>query len=252
MLDSAMMNFTPMKTSPPLPGLEQARLVMLARAGNQQAVTTLIQTNLNIAVKIALSYHRRLPPHTLSPYELIHTAVLALPKAIEPFDPAKGTVFGSYAALYMKRDIIDYLREVGLIYVPKRKDNKEKQLTYCYLDSGTEDFHVPELGCGPDQSEIENKMDVAAALQKLSPTQRRIVRQHLGFDGVEMSFSEIGKAAGTSRGPQTTQYNKAIARLKTFFEVEQLNVTSTNSNERGYEVKHEKRNAKTRKKASTS
>lgn len=257
MLDSAMMNFTTMRTLSPLTRQEQAVLAVRAKTGDEKALSVLIETNINLAIKIALQHHRNLPKHSVSPHDLLNTAVLAMKKAVEPFEPDKNISFGSYAAFFMRRDIMDYIHEAGIIYVPKRKDGTVAMSpSYCYLDADAEDFYVPGLGHAPEQLGIETEMDVEAALACLSPKQRRVIELRFGFiNDIEVSFSAMGKEAGTSRSPHITQYNKAMQKLREFFGAENGAGTNTESgsgteteqrcNERGCEVKHARHKKKT-------
>ena len=92
---------------PMLSPLEENELGKRARAGDNDAVQKLVCGNLRLVVRIARKYQRPGTPLL----DLISEGNLGLIEAARRFDPDKELRFSSYALLWMRQAILEYLRK---------------------------------------------------------------------------------------------------------------------------------------------
>lgn len=99
----------------PLSESEEKELVAKAKAGDREANDTLVTSNLRLVASIALRYAKR-STHYM---DLMQDGVIGLIKGINKFDPEKGYRLSTYASWWIKREIIESLKEkVNMIKIP--------------------------------------------------------------------------------------------------------------------------------------
>jgi RNA polymerase primary sigma factor len=126
-------------------------LAIKARNGDQDALNTLIQSNLKFVVKIASRFQNR----GLSLAELISEGNIGLIKAIEKFDPDKDIKLISYAIWWIKQRIMLALAEKNsLIRVPLGKTSQANKIR------AISDKMYTMTGNSPTDEEISEIMDV--------------------------------------------------------------------------------------------
>lgn len=104
---------------------EENRLAKLAQKGDKEAVNKLLTANLKFVVKIAAAYQGR----GLSLAELVSEGNIGLIRAINGFDPDRGTKLISYAVHWIKQKISQAVAErSSLIRVPLGKYNLRNRI----------------------------------------------------------------------------------------------------------------------------
>ena len=132
--------------------LEERRLFVRYRErGDQAARDALVVRFLPLATKLARRYHRANEPLD----DLVQVASVGLLKAIERFDPARGTAFSSFAVPTIAGELKRHFRDKGwAVRVPR-----ELQELALRVD-GASDRLFHELGRAPTASEIADDLGV--------------------------------------------------------------------------------------------
>jgi RNA polymerase primary sigma factor len=99
----------------PLTESEEKELIAKAKSGDREANDTLVTSNLRLVASIALRYAKR-STHYM---DLMQDGVIGLIKGINKFAPEKGYRLSTYASWWIKREIIESLKEkVNIIKIP--------------------------------------------------------------------------------------------------------------------------------------
>jgi len=130
---------------------EEIKLINDAKAGDDEARTLLINSNLKLVAKIAMKYSK------VGTYylDLIQEGTIGLMSAYERFDARKGYRFATYAVWWVKREIINAI---------SAKINSIKIPAYIYLlNRKIEIFEDEYLGNhkkAPTNEEIAEKLEI--------------------------------------------------------------------------------------------
>ncbi|HZW82468.1 MAG TPA: RNA polymerase sporulation sigma factor SigK [Candidatus Deferrimicrobium sp.] len=146
--------------------------------------------------------------------DLISIGTIGLIKAINTFDPAKGTKLATYAARCIENEILMHLRtlkksrgEVSL-YDPIGVDKEGNEITLIDV-LGTEPDAVSEM--------VENFFEqkhLLEKVQKLSKRERTVLELRYGLFGVQRKTQrEIARMLGISRSYVSRIEKRAIQKL---------------------------------------
>jgi RNA polymerase primary sigma factor len=158
---------------------------LLSEAGRLR--NRLILANLRLVVAVARKYLRG--PLTL--YELISEGNLALMRAVEKFDYARGYRFSTYAFWAISRGMGRLVPQERRV-LGRFATGREKQLEAITRHQPCENGHL-------EVRELHEA--IAAALAQLEPSQREVLVSYYGLrEGVEpASLAELGKRLGLSK-----------------------------------------------------
>jgi len=92
---------------PPLSHAEEIALARAIRRGETAARERLVESNLGLVIKVARGY----PSTALSLEDLFHEGSLGLIEAARRFDERRGTRFSTYAAFWIRKSILEALRD---------------------------------------------------------------------------------------------------------------------------------------------
>jgi len=92
---------------PPLSHAEEIAVARAIRRGDAAARERLVESNLGLVVKVARGY----PCSALSLEDLFHEGSLGLIEAARRFDERRGTRFSTYAAFWIRKSILQALRD---------------------------------------------------------------------------------------------------------------------------------------------
>lgn len=99
----------------PLSESEEKELIIRAKSGDREANDLLVTSNLRLVASIALRYAKR-STHYM---DLMQDGVIGLIKGINKFNPETGYRLSTYASWWIKREIIESLKEkVNMIKIP--------------------------------------------------------------------------------------------------------------------------------------
>lgn len=134
---------------------EEAELARLIRRGDQEALDSLVRSNLRFVVSVAKKYQNQ----GVSLSDLINEGNLGLIRAARKFDETKGIKFISYAVWWIRQAILQALAEQSrIVRVPLNRAGAlhriGKRATALLQELGREATHA-EIADGMDISEDE-------------------------------------------------------------------------------------------------
>lgn len=194
----------------PLSEKEEAEYLKKLREGDEEAKNILIEHNLRLVAHIVKKFENS----DEEVDDLISIGTMGLIKAINSFNPDKGTRLATYAARCIENEILMHLRtkkkhksEVSL-YDPIGTDKEGNEI--CLLDIlGTEmDAVTKEVEYYYDQEAIRRQ------IQFLSKREKKVLEMRYGlFNGLRRTQKDIAKKLGISRSYVSRIEKKAIEKL---------------------------------------
>lgn len=205
----------------PVPTREQnSALVARAQAGDATARDEAVLHNLRLAVSVAARY----TCSTLTLADLVGAAVAGILRAIELFDPTRGSAFSTYATCWIRAQVTaTRLREDALVRIPCHRRDRRPIVRFS-LDGPVPQSPTLTLGDtvvdqrAEDPSAAAACADAAAtlrdALSRLPERWRTVLEQRFGMrTGDPATLSNIGRQLGVS-GERVRQIEaKGLARL---------------------------------------
>jgi len=142
---------TKVKNSTPLTREQELNLSLLIKSGDKRALNTLVEANLLYAV----SYAKEFQTGQIDLAELLAQANIGLIKAAQKFDGERGFKFITYAKVWIRQSILEYIGEYSRkIRVPA---NVSALLTKI---SKYKEIHYQNHGRYPQSHEIAEAIDV--------------------------------------------------------------------------------------------
>ncbi|MGI6330294.1 MAG: RNA polymerase sporulation sigma factor SigK [Zhaonellaceae bacterium] len=194
----------------PLSEEEEALRVSQMRSGNEEARNILIEHNLRLVAHITKKFEGSGEDSD----DLISIGTIGLIKAINTYDPAKGTRLATYAARCIENEILMHLRatkkqkvEVSL-YDPIGVDKEGNEISLIDV-LGTEHDVVADS--------VENLFEQKRVMEKiiiLTSRERKVLELRYGlFNKLRKTQREIAKKLGISRSYVSRIEKKAIEKL---------------------------------------
>lgn len=218
---------------PRLGGEEEAELARRVRGGDEVARARLTEANLRLVVQVARRYLNRGLPLP----DLIEEGNLGLLRAVERFEPERGTRFSTYAVWWIRQAIVRALahqaRTIRLpIHVERllaRYLHERKRLTETLGRAPTPDEVAAALGATVEQVEelaglrrrpfsleaspdaagdpsialgafFRDRRDLVSVLDDLAANERTVLRRRLGLEGEPPETQEaLGRRLGLTR-----------------------------------------------------
>lgn len=200
----------------PLSGPEESRYLEELRgtdpAAAKEAKRILIERNLRLVAHIAKKYQNA----DEDPEDLISVGTIGLIKAIDSFDPAKGSKLVTYASRCIDNELLMLMRgrkkiarEVSL-YEPIGTDKEGNEISFLDI-------------CVYGREDIAKQLEHNDTLTKLSELVREILSERekeiiiLRYGLLrqkEMTQREIGKMLGISRSYVSRIEKRALEKLK--------------------------------------
>ena len=194
---------------PPLSPEEEAGWI--ARIGEEEARTVLVEHNLRLVVFIAKRYENS----GTGIEDLISIGTVGLMKAINTFRADKNIKLATYASRCIENEILMHLRkkstqrmEVSL-EEPLNVDWDGNELLLCDVLGNEEDTVTFEL------EKREEREAVRAAVAGLSPRERELIELRFGFrGGGELTQKEVADRMGISQSYISRLEKRILSRLK--------------------------------------
>ena len=194
----------------PLSEEDEALQVARMKAGYEEARNILIEHNLRLVAHITKKFEGTGEDND----DLISIGTIGLIKAINTYDPSKGTRLATYAARCIDNEILMYLRttkkikvEVSL-YDPIGVDKEGNEITLIDV-LGTEHDIVADL--------VESIFEQKRVMEKiviLNKRERKVLELRYGlFNKLRKTQREIAKKLGISRSYVSRIEKKAIEKL---------------------------------------
>ena len=195
----------------PLSAKEERAVLERLQDGDPAARATLIERNLRLVSHIVKKYYSR----TNDTEDLVSIGTIGLIKAIDSFDPSKGTRLATYASRCIENEILMYLRKnagrKGEVSFddPLNTDWDGNELLLSDV-LGTEN----DLVMRPIEADVDRQL-LRQALDRLEPRERHIISLRFGLDGArEQTQKEVADRLGISQSYISRLEKRIIARLK--------------------------------------
>ncbi len=121
--------------------------------GDPAAREALVERFMPLARSLARRYHRG----NESIEDLMQVASMGLVKAIDRFDPSRGTAFSTYAVPTIVGELKRYFRDTGwALHVPREMQERVRR-----LDQATEELHR-HLGRSPSTAELAEELKLTS------------------------------------------------------------------------------------------
>ena len=129
---------------------EVARLFTALHRGNPTARDALVERFLPLARQLARRYQRGNEPVD----DLVQVASMGLVKAVDRFDPSRGTAFSSYAVPTIMGELKRYFRDSGwAVHVPRGMQERVMRVNAAVIRLSR------DLGHSPSAAEIARSVD---------------------------------------------------------------------------------------------
>ncbi|MEW6547310.1 MAG: RNA polymerase sporulation sigma factor SigK [Bacillota bacterium] len=199
----------------PLSPQEEARYVEASRRGDRAARDKLIEHNLRLVAHIVKKFES-----TREDVEdLISVGNLGLMKAIDTYDPARGTKLATYAAKCVENEILMHLRsrkkarkEVSL-HDPIGVDREGNEVTLMEVLTSEEEA-VPDL-----VDSLWQRCRVREWLEALPRKEREVLERRYGLrDGIKQTQRDIARQMGISRSYVSRIEKRAIQTMNSLLQ----------------------------------
>jgi RNA polymerase sporulation-specific sigma factor len=179
--------------------------------GDPEARNTIIEHNLRLVAHVC---KKKFEGASEENEDMISIGSIGLIKAIDAYDPTKGTRLATFAARCIENEILMHLRSLkkhrGKISInePIGVDKEGNEITLTDV-LGTENDMVTE--------DVENRLEqkrIIEQMKKLNKREKYVLELRFGlFTGLRNTQREIAKALGISRSYVSRIEKKAIEKL---------------------------------------
>lgn len=202
-----------LKTFPqPLSAREEREYLERYKEGDREAREVLIHRNMRLVAHIVKKYQGT----DYETEDLLSVGAIGLIKAVDTFNPDKGSRLGTYAAKCVENEILmlfragkKYSKEVS-IYEPigTDKDGETVSLMDVLEQEGKEALEQVILN-----QDVRNLYE--SIEKNLNDTEKTVIRMRYGlFDSNEYTQREVAKVLGISRSYVSRIEKKAMEKLK--------------------------------------
>jgi RNA polymerase sporulation-specific sigma factor len=194
----------------PLTEAEEAGHLKKLAAGSVAARNALIEHNLRLVAHIVKKFDNTGEDVD----DLISIGTVGLIKAIETYDPKKGTRLATYAARCIENELLMYLRslrktrgEVSL-YDPIGVDREGNEIALIDVLGTEPDAVAEQVGARLEEGRLHDK------LKCLKGNERRVLELRFGLGGgVRLTQREIARILGISRSYVSRIEKRAIRNM---------------------------------------
>ncbi|HHW08142.1 MAG TPA: RNA polymerase sporulation sigma factor SigK [Clostridia bacterium] len=194
----------------PLSEEEEARYISLMLQGDEEARNMLIEHNLRLVAHIIKKFEGTGEDND----DLISIGTIGLIKAINTFNPSKGTRLATYAARCIENEILMHLRSIKKtkgevsIHDPIGVDREGNEITLIDVLGTDQDIVA-------DTVELLHEQErVLAKLKTLTARERNVLIMRYGlFNSFRKTQREIAKKLGISRSYVSRIEKRALEKL---------------------------------------
>ncbi|MFC4766222.1 RNA polymerase sporulation sigma factor SigK [Effusibacillus consociatus] len=194
----------------PLSEQDEEKYLKLMASGDENARNVLIEHNLRLVAHIVKKFENTGEDNE----DLISIGTIGLIKAIESFQPNKGTKLATYAARCIENEILMHLRSLKKtrkdvsLHDPIGTDKEGNEITLIDV-LGTESDEVIDKV----QLKLE-KAKIYSRLTLLDEREQEVIRGRFGLpDGEEKTQREIAEELGISRSYVSRIEKRALTKL---------------------------------------
>ena len=196
---------------PPLSAKRERECLLAMKNGDVNAKNELIEHNLRLVAHIIKKYYSS----SVQQDDLISVGTIGLIKAINTFDPDKGTRLATYAARCIENEI--------LMQVRAQKKTAQDISVNEPIDTDSEGNPLTLMDIISTEDEIVEDIYKITMLKKLStevgrikdPREKSIIMMRYGLDGMRpMTQLEVSKKLNISRSYVSRIEKKALKELR--------------------------------------
>jgi RNA polymerase primary sigma factor len=189
---------------------------MYLHDSNNLLTRDMVEGSINFVVAEAKKFRGR---GSVTFEDLISAGNVGLMKAKENFDAARKNGFLTFAKWYIRKEMFDENRKMANL-VPFPKHSKGLEITMIELDEDSKDFGTTsQLGLLTEYECHDCKMELFAAMDKLSPTEQFVINNFYGFNGSPMkSFSQIGAELNLTKQRAAMIKDEALVKIKEHYQ----------------------------------
>ena len=196
---------------PPLSAKRERECLLAMKNGDVNAKNELIEHNLRLVAHIIKKYYSS----SVQQDDLISIGTIGLIKAINTFDPDKGTRLASYAARCIENEILMQFRA-------QKKTSQDISVNEP-IDTDSEGNPLTLMDIISTEDEIVEDIYKITMLKKLStevgrikdPREKSIIMMRYGLDGMRpMTQLEVSKKLNISRSYVSRIEKKALKELR--------------------------------------
>jgi len=132
---------------------EEREVAKRIRMHDKEAEQALVVANLRLVVKIALDYYS----YHLNILDLVQEGNVGLLRAVQKFDPERGTRFSTYASFWIRAYILKYLMDSWSIVKIGTKDSQRK----LFYGLNKEKEKLEKAGIDPSTRILAENLDVS-------------------------------------------------------------------------------------------
>ncbi|MBX5435651.1 MAG: RNA polymerase sporulation sigma factor SigK [Alicyclobacillaceae bacterium] len=194
----------------PLTKEQEKRYFERWKAGDRAAYHALIEHNLRLVAHVAKKFDSCGIDHD----DLISIGTVGLIKAVETYQPTKGTKFATYAARCIQNEILMQIRSL-------KKSRKDVSL-YSPIGTDKEGNEITigdVLGSEADETEeaVNKRMEIRHMMQLLNvldERERRVIELRFGLvDGREWTQNEVADMLNISRSYVSRLEKRALLKM---------------------------------------
>lgn len=194
----------------PLSEKEEEKYLKQMSAGDENARNVLIEHNLRLVAHIVKKFENTGEDNE----DLISIGTIGLIKAIESFQPDKGTKLATYAARCIENEVLMHLRSLKKsrkdvsLHDPIGTDKEGNEITLIDV-LGTDSDEIIDMV----QLKLE-KAKIYSRLNLLDEREQEVIRGRFGLpDGEEKTQREIAEELGISRSYVSRIEKRALTKL---------------------------------------
>lgn len=196
---------------PPLSAKRERECLLAMKNGDENAKNELIEHNLRLVAHIIKKYYSS----SVQQDDLISIGTIGLIKAINTFDPDKGTRLATYAARCIENEILMQFRA-------QKKTSQDISVNEP-IDTDSEGNPLTLMDIISTEDEIVEDIYKINMLKKLStevgrikdPREKSIIMMRYGLDGMRpMTQLEVSKKLNISRSYVSRIEKKALKELR--------------------------------------
>jgi len=194
----------------PLSEQDEGKYLQQMSKGDEDARNKLVEHNLRLVAHIVKKFEST----SQDSEDLISIGTIGLIKAVESFQPAKGTKLATYAARCIENEILMHLRSLKKtrkdvsLHDPIGTDKEGNEISLIDILRSEADDVIDQVDLN-----IE-KMKVYDHLLSLDDRERQVIRARFGLpDGHERTQREIAEELGISRSYVSRIEKRALTKL---------------------------------------